>query len=117
MLHRKACIRFTPPPCRMPLSLYTGIIRAYPGTVSPPGFDIAYLFSTRHERFTFVRLPDSHLTGSCPAFCLNAHHNGSLPLQLKVVWSQLLQADSEGPSLIFPVLVHGTRTPTNRAFT
>ena len=26
-----------------------------------------------------------HLAGSCPAFFLNAHHNGSLPMQLKVV--------------------------------
>jgi len=69
-LHKKAWIRFTPPPCRMPLGLYAGTIRAYPGVVNPPGFDIAFLFSTRHERFTFVRLPDSYLTGSSPAFSL-----------------------------------------------
>ena len=31
---------------------------------------------------------------------LNAHHKGSLPMQLKVVWNQLLQADPEGPTLI-----------------
>jgi hypothetical protein len=29
---------------------------------------------------------------------LNAHHNGSLPMQLEVFWSLLLQADSEGPT-------------------
>ena len=28
---------------------------------------------------------------------LNAHHNGSLPMQLEVVWNQLLQADPRGP--------------------
>ena len=39
-----------------------------PGQCIPPGFDITFLFSTRHQRFTFVRLPGSHLTGSCPAF-------------------------------------------------
>ena len=32
---------------------------------------------------------------------LNAHYKSSLPMQLKVVWDQLLQADLEGPSLIF----------------
>jgi len=31
----------------------------------------------------------------------NAHHNGSLPMQLEVFWSLLLQTDSEGPTLIF----------------
>ena len=41
-----------------------------PGQCTPPSFDIAYSFSIRHERFTFVRLPDSYLTGSCPAFSL-----------------------------------------------
>ncbi|MBU0665694.1 MAG: hypothetical protein KJ990_14300, partial [Proteobacteria bacterium] len=36
-----------------------------------------------------------------PDLFLNAHHHGSLPQQLKVVWSLLLQADPEGPTLIF----------------
>ena len=37
---------------------------------------------------------------------LNAHHKGSLPLQLKVVWNLLLQADPEGPALIFCAALH-----------
>ena len=37
---------------------------------------------------------------------LNAHHKGSLPLQLKVVWDLLLQADPEGPALIFCAALH-----------
>jgi hypothetical protein len=32
---------------------------------------------------------------------LNAHYKSSLPMQLKVVWDQLLQADPKGPALIF----------------
>jgi hypothetical protein len=39
-----------------------------------------------------------------PNLFLNAHHHGSLPQQLKVVCSLLLQANSEGPSLIFRVV-------------
>jgi hypothetical protein len=38
---------------------------------------------------------------SQPHLFLNAHHQGSLPQQLEVVWSPLLQADSKGPTLIF----------------
>lgn len=37
---------------------------------------------------------------------LNAHHTGSLPMQLKGVWNQLLQADPEGPALIFCAALH-----------
>ncbi len=35
-----------------------------------------------------------------PGFSLDAHYHGSLPQQLGVVWSPLLEADSEGPSFI-----------------
>ncbi len=38
--------------------------------MNPLSFDIAYLFSIRHRRFTRVRLPDPHLARSCPAFSL-----------------------------------------------
>jgi hypothetical protein len=48
-----------------------------PGTRRPPGFDIAYGISTLHQRFACARLSGSHLTGSCPAFCCNAHHHRS----------------------------------------
>src|SRR5216684_5249250 len=41
---------------------------------------------------------------TCPrsslSFHSNAHHHGSLPQQLGVVWDLLLKADPEGPSLI-----------------
>jgi hypothetical protein len=51
--------------------------------------------------FRVIRLHDPYLTRSSRAFSLNAHYHGSLPQQLKVVWSLLLQADPEGPTLIF----------------
>jgi len=35
-----------------------------------------------------------------PCLFLDAHHTGSLPMQLKVVRSPLLQAGFEGPPLI-----------------
>src|SRR5258708_36143788 len=42
---------------------------------------------------------------TCPrsslSFHSNAHHHGSLPQQLGVVWDLLLKADPEGPSPIF----------------
>src|ERR1700747_716711 len=48
-----------------------------PGARRPPGFDIAYGISTLHQRFACARLSGSHLTGSLPAFCCNAHHHRS----------------------------------------
>src|SRR5271167_2722134 len=33
-------------------------------------------------------------------FFSNAHHHGSLPQQLGVVWDRLLKTDPEGPTLI-----------------
>jgi hypothetical protein len=53
------------------------------------------------EGFTYVRLSDAHLQGSMPLLFSNAHHHGSLPQQLRVVWDPLLKADPEGPALIF----------------
>ncbi len=64
------------------------------------GFDIVYTLSTLHQRFTFVRLFDPYLTGSCPAFSHLAHHPVSLTQQQWVVWCLRLYADTEGPSLI-----------------
>ena len=46
-----------------------------PGAGRPPGFDIVFGISTLHQRFACARLSGSHLTGSCPAFCCNAHHH------------------------------------------
>ena len=45
-----------------------------PGQRLEPGFDDVPTLSTRRQRFTHVRLPDSYLTGSSPAFSWNAHH-------------------------------------------
>src|SRR6516165_10903363 len=39
-------------------------------------------------------------TRSISRFFSNAHHRGSLPQQLAVVWDQLLKTDPEGPTLI-----------------
>jgi len=36
-------------------------------------------FSTAHQRFTCVRLPDPHLTEFLPAFSRSVHHLGSYP--------------------------------------
>src|SRR5260370_18895419 len=65
-----------------------------------PGFDVASGLTTRHQRFTRVRLLETHLTECSSAFSNNAYHQGSLPSQLVVVWNLLLQADSGGPSPI-----------------
>ena len=48
-----------------------------PGARRPPGFDIAFGIWTPHQRFACARLSGSHLTGSCPTFCCNAHHHRS----------------------------------------
>ena len=41
-----------------------------PGYHTDPGFDVILGFSTRHRRFTFVRLHGSHLTQSLPRLFL-----------------------------------------------
>ncbi|PYX63070.1 MAG: hypothetical protein DMG74_18395 [Acidobacteria bacterium] len=47
------------------------------------------------------------------SFHSNAHHHGSLPQQLGMVWDLLLKADPEGPSPIFrAALRHRFHTPT-----
>ncbi len=66
----------------------------------PPVLTSTNFFSTPHQWLACAHLSDSHLTCFSCLF-LNAHHTGSLPVQLKVVWSLLLQAGSEGPTLIF----------------
>ena len=54
-----------------------------------------------HQRlFTFVQLHDTHLTSLASLF-LNAHYHVFCSQQLKVVWSQCLNTESEGPALIF----------------
>src|SRR5712691_2051967 len=50
--------------------------RAAPGVASRPGFGAINRLSTRHQRFTRVRLRGPYLTRSRRAFFLNAHHHG-----------------------------------------
>jgi len=98
----EARYRVTPPSCRAPVEQSAGIPRPssrahHQSPVSTPSEYV----STPHRRFIFIRLSVPHLTRSMPRLFLNAHHQGSLPQQLEVVWSLLLQTDSEGPTLIF----------------
>ena len=48
-------------------------------------FDDISDFSTPHQWFACAHLLDPYLTRSLPCLFLNAHHNGSLPMQFKVV--------------------------------
>src|SRR6266478_7943605 len=85
--HTTAWLRVTPPLCRMSPRQAAGSPWTGPGSTTRPGFDIVPTLSTRSQWFTSVRLSDPHLTRSCRAVSLDAHHPGSLPEQLKVVWS------------------------------
>ena len=72
----RACAGLTPPSCRSPLGQSAGTSRSFvPGQRLEPGFDDVPTLSTRHQRFTHVRLPSAHLTGSSRLF-RNAHHPG-----------------------------------------
>jgi len=48
-------------------------------------FDAVSDISTPQQWFAYAHLLDPYLTRSSPCLSLNAHHNGSLPMQLKVV--------------------------------
>ncbi len=50
--------------------------RLIPEVRTAPGFDVVHKISTLHRWFACARLLDPHLPGSCPDFCLDAHHNG-----------------------------------------
>ncbi len=52
---------------------------------STRSFDPISDISTPHQWFACAHLLDPYLTRSLPCLSLNAHHNGSLPMQLKVV--------------------------------
>ena len=92
------------------ISLYSGKYTTGRLTIPyPGGLVLSHSLATLNQRQ--VRTP-------------NAHHNGSLPMQLEVFWSLLLQADSEGPN---PHLLcsyahfilkcaRGALTPTNQKF-
>ncbi|CBJ89868.1 transposase (fragment) [Xenorhabdus nematophila ATCC 19061] len=66
--------------CRMPDAAQA--VNRLPPALIPQerlhhGFDIIYTLSTPHQRFTFVRLFDPYLIGSCPTFSHLAHHHVS----------------------------------------
>ena len=91
---------FTPPLCRVPPRQAASSPWTRPGSTTRPGFDTIPTLSTRFRWFIRFVSRRPHLTRSCHAFCRDAHHPGSLPEQLTVVWSLPLPAGSEGPSLI-----------------
>src|SRR5262249_28035651 len=64
-----------------------------------PAFDDVPTLSTRSQRFTRVRLSSAHLTG-CPAFSESLPTPAVVPEQHPVVWTPVLQPESEGPALI-----------------
>src|SRR5439155_1850732 len=82
-----AWIRVTPPLCRMSSRQAADSPWTGPGSTTRPSFDIVPTLSTRSRWFTVVRLPNPYLTRSRRAVSLDAHYPGSLPEQLKVVWS------------------------------
>jgi hypothetical protein len=62
--------------------LSPGLILAFN---KPPVLMSSDFFSTPHQWFVCTHLSGSHLTRSKSCLFLNAHHTGSLPMQLKVV--------------------------------
>jgi len=92
----RAWLRVTPPLCRVSsrraaVSPWTG-----PGLTTRPGFDTVPTLSTRSRWFTSVRLSEPYLTRSRRAVSGHAHHPGSLPKQLPVVWSLPCQPAPRG---------------------
>ena len=64
------------------------------------GFGDVPTLSTLHQQFTHVRLTSAHLTGVIPAFSATLTTPTLRPEQLAVVWTLVLQPESEGPALI-----------------
>src|SRR5260370_35208813 len=77
---------------RLPPTLARGIEDQIPVSTS-----VKYV-TTRHQRFTRVRLLKTHLTELPSAFSHNAHHKGSLPPQLVAVLSPPPHARPAGPA-------------------
>src|SRR5262252_8793481 len=67
---------------------------------------IVYILSTLQQWFPCGPLLARHLTRLIRAFSFRVHDRGFWPKPSKVVWSLLLQADSEGPSLISQTVAH-----------
>src|SRR5215475_5828139 len=67
---------------------------------------IVYILSTLHQWFPCGPLLACHLTWLFQAFSFRVHDRGFWPKPPKVVWSLLLQAASEGPTLISQTVAH-----------
>lgn len=92
----RASVRVTPPLCRVSSRQAAASPWIRPGPTTRPGFDTVPTLSTRLRWFTSVRLSDPQLTRSCRAVSNDAHHPGSLPEQLTVVWSLPCQPAPRG---------------------
>jgi hypothetical protein len=68
--------------------------------------DIVYILSTLHQWFPCGPLLACHLTWLFQAFSFRVHDHGFCPQPPKVVWNLLLQAGSEGPTLIGQTVAH-----------
>ena len=71
-----------------------------PGQRLDPGFDGIPMLSTRHQRFTRVRLSGPHLMESRPTFSDSLTTTAIGPPPQPVVWNPPLLAGPEGPTLI-----------------
>src|SRR5262245_27265397 len=67
---------------------------------------IVYILSTLQQWFPCGPLLARHLTRLIRAFSFRVHDRGFSPKPPKVVWSLLLQADPEGPTLISQTVAH-----------
>src|SRR5215467_10108364 len=67
---------------------------------------IVYILSTLHQWFPCGPLLACHLTWLFQAFSFRVHDHGFCPQPPKVVWNLLLQAGSEGPTLIGQTVAH-----------
>ena len=87
----------------MPTATWAGDRRPpgfIPGQRLDPGFDGVPTLSTRHQRFTHVRLPGPHLMESCSTFSDSLTTTAIGPQQQPVVWDPPLSTGPEGPTLI-----------------
>src|ERR1700730_5940897 len=69
----EACLKVTPPPCRTPVGQLAGRLPTLArGIEIGSRFRRRLEFTTRHQRFTCVRLLETHLTKYSSAFSYNA---------------------------------------------
>src|SRR5215813_11731574 len=69
---------------------------------------IVYKLSTLQQWFPCGPLLARHLTRLIRAFTFRVHDPGFWPKPPKVVWNLLLQAGSEGPTLISQTVAHSS---------